>query len=84
MWMVIALQYHEVLKDLKKSNAVCFIRLYRVVQKKPLLRFSDRFFRVGTRFENNLNKIAICVILSVYGESFITNSACIAKISIFA
>ena len=51
---------------------------------KPLLRFGGRFFRIGKRFENNLNMIVICVILSVYGENFITNSACVAKISIFA
>ena len=42
------------------------------------------FFRIGMRFENNLNTIVICVILCVFGENFITNSACVAKISIFA
>ena len=51
---------------------------------KPLLRFGGRFLRIGMRFENNLHMIVICIIVSVYGENFITNSACIAKISIFA
>ena len=50
---------------------------------KPLLRFGGRFFHIGLRFENKLNMIAICIILSVYGGTFITNSACVVKISIF-
>ena len=48
---------------------------------KPLLRFGGRFLK---RFEKNSKRIAIYVILTVYGENSITNSDCIAKIPIFA
>ena len=51
---------------------------------KPLLRFGGRVFRIGIRIENNLNMIVIGIILSVYSKNSITNSACVAKISIFA
>ena len=58
------------------ANTVCSI--------KPLLRFGGNFFRSGIRFENNSKMVVIYVILIVYGENSITNSARVAKISIFA
>ena len=51
---------------------------------KPLLRFGGRLFRIEMRFENNSELMVIYIIVTVYGENFIINSACVAKISIFA
>ena len=48
------------------------------------LRFGGRFFRIEMRFENDSTMIILYVTLSVYSENSITNSACIAKISVFA
>ena len=45
---------------------------------KPLLRFGGRYIRIAIRLENNLERIIIYAILSVYGEHFITNKACVA------
>ena len=50
---------------------------------KPLLRFGGRFFRIGVRFEYNSKMMVMYVILTVYGKNSITNSAYVAKISIF-
>ena len=50
----------------------------------PLLRLGGNFFRIGIWFENKSKMIVTYVVLTVYGENLIANSACVAKITTFA
>ena len=77
--------YHSLtLSDPIGSGYTAFFLEIQGGSIKPLLRFGGSFFHIGMRFEKNLNKIVICVTLSVYCENVITNRACVARISIFA
>ena len=73
------------MKYLEQSTAIQ--KSCQSVQKwgsiKPVLIFRGRFSSIRIKFENNSNIIVLYIKLTIYGETFITNSACAAKITKF-